>query len=57
MRVKIPNDMCVPEIDDWLRDTVGPGNFKECFGYVMTPWRSFEFVHEEDATMFALKWL
>lgn len=58
IQIQIPNDSCVPEIDTWLVANVGYGNFKEWFGVLVArPYRTFEFAREEDATMFALKFL
>lgn len=56
-RVRIPNDSCTPEIDVWLKENVGPGNWAEYFGFTALPYRSFSFRNDKHKTMFILRFL
>ncbi len=44
------------DIDQWLKDNVGMGNYREWFSRVMVPYRLWSFKNEEHATMFMLRW-
>lgn len=56
-RIRIGNDQCVPEIDTWLKEYVGYGNWTEYIGITMVPYRSFQFKNPADATAFILRFL
>ena len=45
------------DIDQWLEDNIGLGNYTEWFGLTVNPYRTWSFVHEQDATLFTLRWL
>lgn len=42
--------------DEWLRDNIGYGNFKEWIGLFPLPYRSFSFDDAKYETLFLLKW-
>jgi len=54
-RLRIGNDDCVPEIDTWLRDNIGYGNWREWIGLTNVPYRSFEFADEQYMLLFILR--
>jgi len=54
-RLRIGNDYCVPEIDTWLRDNIGYGNWREWIGFTNVPYRSFEFKDEQYMLLFILR--
>lgn len=58
MHVKVFNDNCTPEIDEWLSTNVGFGNWKELFNpfHHMT-YRHFDIYDAQLATMFALRFI
>ena len=62
MRIKISNDrlwditVAGENIDQWLRDNVGYGGWREWVSPVMKPYRCFEIDNEELATIFTLRW-
>jgi hypothetical protein len=62
-KIKIPNERlwdianAGEDIDQWLRDVVGYGNWYERIGIAQIPYRCFLFKDPKHATMFALKWL
>jgi hypothetical protein len=56
-RIRVPNDLCTPLIDVWLRENVGHGGWTEWVGFVNLPYRSFEIHDEQLALLFRLKWL
>ena len=45
------------DLDQWLIDNIGYGNWTEWLGVSNLPYRSFSFKHEEHETLFILKWL
>lgn len=57
VKVKLPNDLCRPELDEWMEKTYGIGGYKEWFGITNLPYRCFEFKTEGDAAFFILRWL
>ena len=66
-KVKISNDRLWEiaqtghNIDHWLREHVGYGNWKELYSADPAdgnlPYRTFSFKEEKDEVMFVLKWL
>jgi hypothetical protein len=44
------------DIDEWLKENIGIGNYTEWIGFVNLPYRSFSFKNESDATYFKLVW-
>lgn len=45
------------DIDQWLRDNVGIGNWTEWIGLTAVPYRCFSFKAPVHETLFVLKWL
>jgi hypothetical protein len=45
------------DIDQWLRQQVGIGNWTEWIGIISLPYRSFSFKDSKYESMFILKWL
>jgi hypothetical protein len=43
-------------IDTWLINNIGKGNWTEHLSYINVPYRSFSFKEERHATLFVLKW-
>jgi hypothetical protein len=43
-------------IDAWLNNEVGYGKWKEHYGIMQLPYRSFSFTDEKDAVLFVLRW-
>lgn len=43
-------------IDEWLKENIGYGNYKEWIGIMPLPYRSFSFDDDKYETMFILKW-
>ena len=62
MKIKISNDrlwditVAGENIDQWLRDNVGYGGWREWISPEMKPCRCFEIDDEELATIFKLRW-
>ena len=62
MKIKISNDRLWDisqrgeDIDQWLRDNVGYGGWREWVSPVMKKYRCFEIDNEELATIFKLRW-
>lgn len=61
-KIRIPNERLWDiaqkgeDIDQWLKDNIGYGNYQEWFGIAPLPYRSWSFKQDKDATMFILRW-
>lgn len=64
-KIRIPNERLFniaydgEDIDKWLIDNVGYGNWAEHFPITkaVVPYRSFSFKDEKHAVLFSLRWL
>lgn len=60
MRIRIPIDKCVPEIDDWLDEYVGYGNWCEWRPGPFAPnvpYRCIEIYDDKLMSLFIMTWL
>ena len=61
-KIRIPNERLWQitqngkDIDQWLMDNMGFGNYTEWFGLTALPYRSWSFKDEKDAALFVLRW-
>lgn len=44
------------DIDTWLKEYIGFGNYQEWIGLMPLPYRSFSFYEAKYETLFILKW-
>lgn len=44
------------DIDAWLKDNVGVGNWSEWHGITALPYRSFSFKSDKDLLLFTMRW-
>ena len=62
MKIRVPNEKLWEhaengrDIDKWLKENIGYGNYKEWIGFTALPYRSFEFKNEKDELLFTLTW-